>query len=197
MSILTAENISKSYGDKVLFNDLNLTILENQKIALVGINGTGKSTLLKIIAGFEVPETGQIMQMKNIQIEYLPQSMEYDDQATVLEHIFSGAHPHMVLLRKYESVLEELKVNSEDVQVQEKLIAITSEMDAADAWHIESDAKAILSKLGILNYSLPMKVLSGGQKRRVFLASALIHPSDLLILDEPTNHLDDTMIQYL
>ena len=197
MSILTVENISKSYGDKVLFKDLNLSIIENQKIALVGVNGTGKSTLLKIIAGFEVPDTGQIMQMKNMQLEYLPQSMEYDEHSTVLEHIFSGTHPHMVLLREYESVLQALKVNSEDVKAQEKLIAVTSQMDAEDAWHIESDAKAILSKLGITNYTLPMKVLSGGQKRRVFLASALIHPSDLLILDEPTNHLDDTMIQYL
>ncbi|HHX62904.1 MAG TPA: ABC-F family ATP-binding cassette domain-containing protein, partial [Epulopiscium sp.] len=197
MSILTAENISKSYGPKVLFENLNLTLIENQNTALVGINGTGKSTLLKILAGFEVPDTGHIMRMKNMQLEYLPQTMEYDGQATVLEHIFSGTHPHMVLLREYESILADLKVNPEGVKLQEKLFAITSQMDAEDIWHLESDAKAILSKLGITDYSLPMKILSGGQKRRVFLASALIHPSDLLVLDEPTNHLDDTMIQYL
>lgn len=98
MSILTAENISKSYGDKTLFRDLNLTILDNQKIALVGINGTGKSTLLKILAGLEVPDTGHIMRMRDMGLEYLPQSMEYDHSATVLEHVFSGSHPHMVLL---------------------------------------------------------------------------------------------------
>ena len=133
MSILTAENISKSYGDKTLFRDLNLTILDNQKIALVGINGTGKSTLLKILAGLEVPDTGHIMRMRDMGLEYLPQSMEYDHSATVLEHVFSGSHPHMVLLREYEFVLEEVKVKPEDIQVQEKLISITGKIDAEDA----------------------------------------------------------------
>ncbi len=197
MNILTIENISKSYSDKTLFEDINLTVLENQKIALVGINGTGKSTLLKIIAGLEVSPTGSITTMRNMELQYLPQTMEFDEHLSILEHIFAGNHPHMVLLREYESILEALKVNPEDVKVQERLIATTSRMDEEDIWNLESDAKAILSKLGITDYSRPMKVLSGGQKRRVFLAAALIHPSDLLILDEPTNHLDDTMIGYL
>ncbi|HHX63194.1 MAG TPA: ABC-F family ATP-binding cassette domain-containing protein [Epulopiscium sp.] len=197
MNILTIENISKSYSDKTLFENINLTVLENQKIAMVGINGTGKSTLLKIIAGLEVSPTGSITQMRNMELQYLAQTMEFDDQSTVLEHIFAGKHPHMVLLREYESILEELKVSPEDVKVQTKLIAITGRMDEENIWNMESEAKAILSKLGITQYSQPMKVLSGGQKRRVFLAATLIHPSDLLILDEPTNHLDDTMIQYL
>ncbi len=197
MNILTIENISKSYTDKVLFDNLNLTILENQKIAMVGVNGTGKSTLLKIIAGLEVSPTGSITTMRDMELQYLPQTMEFDENLTILEHIFAGKHPHMVLLREYESILEALKVDSEDLKVQERLIAITGRMDEENIWNLESEAKAILSKLGINDYSRHMKVLSGGQKRRVFLAAALIHPSDLLILDEPTNHLDDTMITYL
>ena len=197
MNILTIEDISKSYSDKVLFENINLTILENQKIALVGINGTGKSTLLKIIVGLEVPGTGKITSMRNLEIQYLPQTMEYDEESTVLEHIFAGEHPHMVLLREYQAALDEVKANPDDLRVQERLIATTGRMDGEGIWNIESEAKAILSKLGITDYSLPMKVLSGGQKRRVFLAAALIHPSDLLVLDEPTNHLDDVMIQYL
>lgn len=197
MNILTLENISKSYSDKTLFENIDLTILEDQKVALVGINGTGKSTLLKIITGFEVPDTGEITTMRNLELQYLPQTMEYDKHSTVIEHIFAGDHLHMVLLREYESVLEALKVSPEDVKAQEKLLTITAKMDREGAWNMESDAKAILSKLGINDYHAPMKSLSGGEKRRVFLAAALIHPSDLLILDEPTNHLDDSMIRYL
>lgn len=197
MNILTVENISKSYSDKLLFKDIDLTILQDQKVALVGINGTGKSTLLKIMAGREVADTGKITSMRNLELEYLPQNMEYQDESTVLEHIFAGNHPHMLILREYESVLERLKDNPEDLKAQEDLLKITEKMDQESIWNIESDAKAILSKLGIIEYGAYMKDLSGGEKRRVFLAASLIHPSDLLILDEPTNHLDDAMTFYL
>lgn len=197
MNILTVENISKSYSDKLLFKDIDLTILQDQKVALVGINGTGKSTLLKIIAGKEVADTGKIISMRNLELQYLPQNMEYHDKSTVLEHIFAGSHPHMLILREYESILERLKDNPEDLKAQEELLEVTEKMDQESIWNIESDAKAILSRLGITEYGAYMKDLSGGEKRRVFLAASLIHPSDLLILDEPTNHLDDEMTYYL
>lgn len=197
MSVLSLENISKSYADKILFKDISFTIEENQNIALVGINGTGKSTLLKIIAGVEEAQSGQITHMKDIQIEYLPQTMEYNPDVTILEHIFSGSHPAMLLIKEYEELLEALEAKPEDEKLQEQLFRITGQMDAKDLWKMESDVKSILSRLGITKYNLPMKVLSGGQRRRVFLATALIRSSDLLILDEPTNHLDDQMIQFL
>jgi ABC transport system ATP-binding/permease protein len=190
MNLLTIDNISKSYSEKILFNNLSLGINEGDKIGVIGINGTGKSTLLKIIAGVEVPDEGKLTIGNSVRIEYLSQNPDFDNEATVLEQVFNGSNAVMQVIRDYEKALQ----NPED---HEKLVALSHRMDALNAWSIESDAKTILTKLGISNFEDKVGILSGGQKKRIALASALINPADLLILDEPTNHMDNDTISWL
>ncbi len=191
MNLLSAENISKSYSDKPLLNNINLGINEGDKIGVIGINGTGKSTLLKIIAGIETPDTGRVIRMNSLSIEYLPQNPQFDAEATVLTQVFKGHSPLMELIRRYEKAIEDASTPNE------VLISLSHEMDTLNAWSIESEAKTILTRLGILDFSSKVGTLSGGQRKRIALASALISPCDLLILDEPTNHLDNTTIDWL
>lgn len=189
MNILNAENISKSYSEKILLKNISLSINEGDKIGVIGINGTGKSTLLKIIAGLEIPDEGKITKGSSINIEYLSQSPDFNPGATVLEQIFRGDTAVMKVIREYEKALE--------ANDTEAIIRLTRDMDALDAWSIEVEAKTILTKLGIDDFNAKIGTLSGGQKKRIALAAALINPSDLLILDEPTNHLDNDIIDYL
>ena len=189
MNILNAENISKSYSEKMLLKNVSLSISEGDKIGVIGINGTGKSTLLKIIAGVELPDEGKITKGSSITIEYLPQSPDFHPDATVLEQVFRGDTAVMKVIREYEKAIE--------ANNAEAIISLTRDMDAAGAWSIEVEAKTILTKLGINDFNARIGTLSGGQKKRVALAAALINPSDLLILDEPTNHLDNDVIDYL
>lgn len=189
MNILNAENISKSYSEKILLKNISLSINEGDKIGVIGINGTGKSTLLKIIAGLEIPDEGKITKGSSINIEYLSQSPDFNPGATVLEQIFRGDTAVMKVIREYEKALE--------ANDTEAIIRLTRDMDALDAWSTEVEAKTILTKLGIDDFNAKIGTLSGGQKKRIALAAALINPSDLLILDEPTNHLDNDIIDYL
>jgi len=195
MNLISIENLSKSYNDKTLFKDISLGINEGDKIGLIGINGTGKSTLLKIIAGVKKEDSGNIIKGNSIRIEYLSQNPDYEEELTVLEQVFKGNNPTIMILREYEDALD--SVNSGDNQASKRLLELSSRMDALGAWDIESEAKAVLGKLGINNFHDKIKSLSGGQKKRVALASALISPCDLLILDEPTNHLDSSSIEWL
>lgn len=198
MNLLTAENISKSYSEKILFQDICLGINEGDKIGVIGINGTGKSTLLKVIAGLETSDSGKIITSNKASIDYLPQNSDFSDSSlTVLEQIFKGSSPVMNLLRDYEKALKLIEKNPDDSNLQSQIFNLNSMMDAKNAWEIESHAKTILTKLGINNFDTKISVLSGGQKKRVALASALITPSNILILDEPTNHLDDETIEWL
>lgn len=191
MNLLTAENISKSYNEKKLFDDINLGINEGDKIGLIGVNGTGKTTLLKILAGFEQPDTGKVTKGSTVNIEYLPQNPVFDTQSTVLEQVFRGSSKVMKLIREYEKAIEKPDINSD------RILKLSREMDAQNAWSLESDAKSKLTKLGIYDFSAKIESLSGGQRKRIALASAIINPSDLLILDEPTNHLDNDVIDNL
>lgn len=195
MNLISIENISKSYNDKVLFKDISLGINEGDKIGLIGINGTGKSTLLKVIAGVKKEDSGNIIKGNKVRIEYLPQNPDYNEELTVIEQVFKGNNPTIMLLREYEDALD--SVNSGDTTAGKKLMELTGRMDSLGAWDIESEAKAVLGRLGINNFHEKIKNLSGGQKKRVALASALISPCDLLILDEPTNHLDSSSIEWL
>ena len=197
MHILSAEGISKSYSEKILFDNLSIGINEGEKIGLIGINGTGKSTLLKILAGEEKPDTGSIIAIKGIRIGYLPQNPAFDGDVTVLEHVFMGNSPEMQLLREYEDVLQKAEENPDDAQIGKKLVALNQRMDVAGAWNMESEAKNILTRLGIHDFHANIGTLSGGRKKRVAMAYSLIAPSDLLILDEPTNHIDNDTVDWL
>lgn len=196
MNLMTLENISKSYSEKTLLKDISLGINEGEKIGLIGVNGTGKSTLLKIIAGAEEAESGTITKANKVRVEYLPQNPEYDEEATVLEQVFKGTSAEMKLLGEYEEVLEKINT-SFDENLNKKLLSLQEKIDALNLWDLESEAKAVLTKLGINDYTQKIKELSGGQRKRVSLASALITPCELLILDEPTNHLDNDTIDWL
>ncbi|MBC8061281.1 MAG: ABC-F family ATP-binding cassette domain-containing protein [Clostridiaceae bacterium] len=191
MNFLSAENISKSYSEKKLFNNINLGISEGDKIGVIGINGTGKSTLLKVIAGVEVLDEGKITKGNSVTMEFLRQNPTFDFEATVLEQVFKGDTPAMKLIREYEKAINHTIIDND------KIIKLTHEMDLIDAWTLENEAKIILTKLGVSDFDAKVGTLSGGQKKRIALAAALINPSDLLILDEPTNHLDNDSIDWL
>jgi ABC transport system ATP-binding/permease protein len=197
MKMLTVENIAKSYGEKVLFQQLSFTIKEGERIGIIGVNGAGKSTLLRIIAGVDVPDEGQITYPKDFTIGYLPQQPEFRHDFTVLEQVFHRDTPLIRLLREYELALAELEEHPLDEKRQARLYACQQQMDALNAWDANANAKAILTKLGISDMTKRIGELSGGQKRRVALAQALIEAPDLLILDEPTNHLDYEAIRWL
>jgi len=197
MNLISLENINKSYGEKILFNDISLGINEGQKIGLIGVNGTGKSTLLKIIAGIDTADTGKIIKKNKLRIEYLSQSTNFTKDDRVIEAVFKGNSPIMILLREYEKVVEKLSKNPQDTILQSDFNRLSEKMDTLEAWNIESDAKTILTKLGINNFEDNVEKLSGGQRKRIALAGALISPCDLLILDEPTNHIDDETVSWL
>lgn len=197
MNILTVENISKGYGEKTLLSDITFTITDEDKIGVIGINGTGKTTLLRIIAGCEAADTGSVSIPNSMKIEYLPQNPDFDPEATVLEQVFRGESSVIKLIRDYEKALNEISKNPEDENLQRNFMQLTSAMDTMDAWEFESLVKTILTKLGITSFDERMGNLSGGQKKRVALSGALITPCDLLILDEPTNHLDNDTIDWL
>jgi len=199
MNIITLENINKSYSEKVLLNNVSLGINDGDKIGLIGINGAGKSTFLKVVSGREEFFEGNITKGKNVRIEYLDQNPDFDAEATVLEQVFKGDSKEMQLLRKYEELLD--KINSckiEEFEVLNKeLIKLQEQIDSLSLWDLESEAKTILTKLGINDYHEKVGNLSGGQKKRIALACSLITPCDMLILDEPTNHLDSDSIEWL
>lgn len=198
MNLLTAENISKSYGNKTLFDKISIGINDGDKVGIVGLNGSGKSTLLKVLAGFDIPDDGKITKSNEASIGYLPQNSDFTtSNLTVLEQVFNGHSPVMNLLREYEYILKRIRENPSDMELQNKLFDLNSKMDASNAWEIESQAKTILTKLKINDFDAKISTLSGGQKKRTALASALITPSNILMLDEPTNHLDDETIEWL
>ncbi|MBQ2777230.1 MAG: ABC-F family ATP-binding cassette domain-containing protein, partial [Peptococcaceae bacterium] len=174
-----------------------LNIDSDDKIGLLGINGTGKSTLLKILAGVAQADSGEIQTSNQLVLEYLPQHPQFDENATVLQQIFRGESPFMKIMRDYELTVELLEQHPDDEALTQKLLELSAEMDRHNAWQLESEAKAILNKLGIHNVSARVGDLSGGQKKRIALAGALIRPCNLLILDEPTNHLDNDAIEFL
>lgn len=194
--ILSAENMSRSYGDRVLFENISFNIEEGDKIGVIGVNGTGKSTLLKMIAAGE-SGGGKLTIPGGVVMEYLPQDPPFEPDATVLEQIFKGDSPLMVLMRRYETAVEAVAAEPENDRLQKQLLELQQEMDNKYAWQLESEAKAVLTQLGITDLQQKMGELSGGQRKRVALAGVLVRPSDLLILDEPTNHMDNATVAWL
>lgn len=194
--ILSAENLGHSYGVRTLFKNISFNIEEGDKIGVIGVNGTGKSTLLRDIATGE-PGEGKITKNGTCAIEYLPQDPAFDPDATVLEQVFRGESPQLDVVRRYEEAVQQAAAEPENKIARQKLLALQQEMDSKFAWQMESEAKAVLDKLGITDLQQPMRELSGGQRKRVALAGVLVRPSDLLILDEPTNHMDNETVAWL
>lgn len=197
MSILSVENLYKTYGEKTLFDHISFSIAERQRIGLIGTNGTGKSTLLKYLSGLETVEEGKMIHANSFHIEYLPQQPVLEEELTVLEQIYYGDSLIMRAMRDYELALSELEADPSNEQKQSKLLSMQQKMDENDAWEASTVAKTVLTRLGISDFARPVRLLSGGQKKRVAIAKALIQPADLLILDEPTNHLDNETIEWL
>lgn len=197
MNILTVEQVTKSYGDKILFQDASFGMEDQDKVGIIGVNGTGKSTFMRVIAGLEPPDSGKISMGNRIRVRYLAQNPEFDPDKTVLQQVFEGDLPEMKAVREYTETMELLELHPNHEELQQRLLKLNQTLDTLQAWQLESDAKTILSKLGIRNYEAKMGTLSGGQRKRVALAAALIQPSDLLILDEPTNHIDNESVAWL
>ena len=190
MNYLNVENISKSYGEVTLFENISFSIHKGQKIAFIAKNGTGKTSILKIISGEDTSDSGEITCRKNIVISFLSQDPKLDENLTIEESIFNSNNPILKVIENYEKAL----LNSEDAENYQKAF---EEMELFQAWDFETQYKQILSKLKLDKINQKVSELSGGQKKRLSLANALINRPDLLILDEPTNHLDLEMIEWL
>ena len=190
MNYLTVENISKAYGERVLFEELSFGINKDQKIAFVAKNGSGKTSILNIVAGKDTPDSGQVISRKGIHIAYLSQDHDFDINQTIEETIFATENKILPIIQQYETALQ----NPEDAEAYQKAFDL---MDQHNAWDFETQYKQILSKLKLDNLQQQVKTLSGGQRKRLALAIILINKPDLLILDEPTNHLDLEMIEWL
>ena len=196
MTYLSVENLSKNYGHKVLFEGLTFGISKGDKTALIAQNGTGKSTLLQILAGKEVPDDGKVMTARGLEIGFLEQEPELDDSMTISEFISQGESEMVKLVRNYEEAAQK-QAHDFNPETQEAFEKATAAMDAANAWDFEHRLEQILGKLNIHDLDQPIASLSGGERKRVALAFVLLDNPDLLILDEPTNHLDVEMIEWL
>lgn len=191
MLLMTIESVTKSYVERKLVEEISFGINEGDRVGLIGTNGAGKSTLLKLLAGLEESDSGRIIRASDAVVSYLPKNPNFKDENTVLDQVFGGHWERMRVLREYERAISASDIKNDHIMM------LTAEMDRLNCWELEADAKNILTRLGITDYNSRMRDLSGGQRKRVALATALIQPSDLLILDEPTNHLDNDTIEWL
>ena len=197
MNIASIENLKKTYGVKTLFNQLSFSIADTDKIGVIGVNGSGKTSLLRIIGNLDSPDAGEVKFFGTKRVEILSQDPDLDPDTTVLSQVFSANSPEMNLVRDYESTLAALEDAPEDAALQKRLMSLSQRIDDENLWNLKSQVETILSQLGIHDYHKKIGQLSGGQRKRVAMASALLTPCDLLILDEPTNHLDNDTIAWL
>lgn len=197
MSHLIVNNLTKTVGDKTLFENIEFTINEGERAGLIGINGTGKSTLLSILAGVQEADSITLDHPNKYRIAYLDQDPAFMEGITVLQAVFSGDSPALQLNRAYEEAVAALAGDPESIQLQNNLFALQQRMDSENAWDVNALAKQALTKLGIDMFDQFVTELSGGQQKRVALAKVLIEPADLYLLDEPTNHLDVESTQWL
>lgn len=196
LNYLQVDNLSKAYGEKVLFRNICFSIDKGQKVALIARNGTGKSSLMHILAGLEAPDSGNIVTRKDLRIGYLQQNPKLDESKTILDTIFSTGTSLMKVIHDYEFALDQVKHNPGPES--DKLLNLSiSEMDATGAWDYETRAREILGQFAINDLSQPVSKLSGGQRKKIALARTLLDSPDLLLMDEPTNHLDFEMIEWL
>ncbi len=197
MSIFTLQSVKKDFGIKEILKDASFSLDATDKVGLIGTNGSGKSTLLKIIAGLEPIDSGQLLVNSNVRIVYLPQQPDLDENHTVLEQVFADSGEQMTLVREYEELSDKLAHAQGDSQLMSRLGAVMQQMDATGAWELETKAKIILSKLGIEDFDARIGSLSGGYRKRIALAAALLSEPEVLLMDEPTNHLDALSVEWL
>ena len=195
--LLTLENFTKSYGEKTLFSGVDFSIDDGERVGIVGVNGTGKSTFLKAVAGLTPVDDGTRVERRGLRMEMLAQDKVFAPENTVLMEVFRGTSPLMQALRDYELALRAAEERPDDTHVQQALAKCSAAIDAAEGWQLESEAKTVLTQLGITDFAAPVGTLSGGEQKRLALATALVQPCDLLLLDEPTNHLDSETIAWL
>jgi ATP-binding cassette subfamily F protein uup len=197
MSLVSLETISKQYSERLLLDRVSLLINEGDRIGLIGINGSGKSTFLRLVAGLEAPDSGRVLGRGGIHIQYLPQEPQLNDSLTVLAQLFDSDSAQVRLLRDYEWASQQLQQQPDSAYWLEQLTRLSDQMEHTGGWSAEANIKAILTRLGVTNFAAPIASLSEGERKRVALAHALIDRADLLILDEPTNHLDAETIAWL
>ena len=201
MNVISLQNIEKSYGTRLLFKEVSMTFTTEKRLGLVGINGTGKSTFLKILAGQMEADKGTIERNGKASIHYLAQTPDFDAESTLLEAVLDGDHPRLQMVKAFERISREYRQmqesGSDDSKLSRNYMNALEQMDQQDGWQVEQEARIILSKLGFPDVDQKVAMLSGGQKRRLALGQALLYPCDLLLLDEPTNHLDEDSIDWL
>ena len=196
MNLLSVDKLEKNFGERILFENINFGIDKGDKIALIANNGTGKSSLLKILARQDIADVGKVVYRNNCKVSYLPQESIFDDNITINDLINSKYNKISLIVKEYEKALEEHSKLSSAVNLKE-LERSTAIMDQENAWDYERTSKQILSKFNISNFSQKVGELSGGQKKRLSIALLLLENTDILLLDEPTNHLDISMIEWL
>ena len=197
MGVITLQSVKKDFGIKEILKDASFSLDADEKVGLIGTNGSGKSTLLKMIAGMEPIDGGEIIVNPGAKVIYLPQQPDLDESRTVLEQIFADSGEQMNLVREYEEISDKLAKNPQDNQLLSRLGEVTQRMDMIGAWEVETNAKIILSQLGITDFDAIIGTLSGGYRKRIALATALLSEPDLLLMDEPTNHLDADSVEWL
>jgi ATP-binding cassette subfamily F protein uup len=198
MHILAIEAISKNYGLRPLFENVSLGLDSSDRVGVVGVNGSGKTTLLRLIAGEEKPDAGRIVFAEGVSLGYLPQNPPFEPEQTVLDAIFAASDASMSLLRDYERACQELgRGDADEQRLLDRVSELAHRLEASGAWELETNARMILTRLGIRDTAARMGSLSGGQRKRIALARALVLGPQLLILDEPTNHLDAETITWL
>ncbi|MEL4894872.1 ABC transporter ATP-binding protein [Crocosphaera sp. Alani8] len=198
MTIFTLRSVKKDFGIKEILKDATFSLDEGDKVGLIGTNGSGKSTLLKIIAGLEPIDGGELWVNSGTKIVYLPQQPNLDENHTVLEQVFADCGEQMSLIREYEEISHKLAHNPQETDnLMSRLSAVTQQIETLDAWALETNAKIVLSQLGIENFDAKIGDLSGGYRKRIALASGLLSEPDALLMDEPTNHLDAISVEWL
>ncbi|YAI82986.1 MAG: ABC-F family ATP-binding cassette domain-containing protein [cyanobacterium endosymbiont of Rhopalodia sterrenbergii] len=198
MTIFTLRALRKNFGIKEIFKDISFSLNEKDKVGLIGTNGSGKSTLLKIIAQLESADQGDVWINAGAKIVYLPQQPSLDENLTVLEQVFADCGEQVKLVQEYERLSHQLAHQPEEIEtLMAQLSSVSQRIDALKAWEVETNAKIILSQLGIKNFEDRIANLSGGYRKRITLASALLSNPDILLMDEPTNHLDALSVEWL
>ena len=196
MNLLSVEGLSKSYGEKQLFKDLSFGIAQGEKVALVARNGTGKSTLLRILCSKDTAEEGRVVFRKDLRISFLDQNPVFNEELSIIDAVLLAENEITLAIKRYEKIID-AQTDEMDAQQSKELEQAMAQMDNTNAWAYEVRVKQVLDKLGLIKLNQQLKTLSGGQKKRVALAKVLIEEPDLLIMDEPTNHLDVDMIEWL